>query len=151
MGQGHRGNADHRQGNVEVNATLILDTSAVIRLFKGTSREIGRAVAGAARIVIPLAAYAELQSGFERQGAAATMERELFDSLLSTPGASVHHPDERTGVFYAKIFNLLRENGTMIPTNDIWIAAEAMAIGGVLYSSDRHFGSIALLDWRYCE
>jgi len=39
----------------------------------------------------------------------------------------------------------------MIPTNDIWIAAEAMAIGGVLYSSDRHFGSIALLDWRYCE
>ena len=149
MGQGHRGNADHRQGNVEVNATLILDTSAVIRLFKGTSREIGRAVAGAASIVIPLATYAELQSGFERQG--ASRERQLLDSLLSTPGASVHHPDERTGVFYAKIFNLLRENGTMIPTNDIWIAAEAMAIGGVLYSSDRHFGSIALLDWRYCE
>lgn len=132
-----------------MNATLILDTSAVIRLFKGTSREIGRAVAGAARIVIPLATYAELQSGFERQG--ASRERQLLDSLLSTPGASVHHPDERTGVFYAKIFNLLRENGTMIPTNDIWIAAEAMAIGGVLYSSDRHFGSIALLDWRYCE
>ena len=132
-----------------MNATLILDTSAVIRLFKGTSREIGRAIAGAARIVIPLAAYAELQSGFERQG--ASRERQLLDSLLSTPGASVHHPDERTGVFYAKIFNLLRENGTMIPTNDIWIAAEAMAIGGVLYSSDRHFGSVALLDWRYCE
>ena len=149
MGQGHRGNADHRQGNVEVNATLILDTSAVIRLFKGTSREIGRAVAGAASIVIPLATYAELQSGFERQG--ASRERQLLDSLLSTPGASVHHPDERTGVFYAKIFNLLRDNGTMIPTNDIWIAAEAMAIGGVLYSSDRHFGSVALLDWRYCE
>lgn len=149
MGQGHRGNADHRQGNVEVNATLILDTSAVIRLFKGTSREIGRAVAGAASIVIPLATYAELQSGFERQG--AFRERQLLDSLLSTPGASVHHPDERTGVFYAKIFNLLRDNGTMIPTNDIWIAAEAMAIGGVLYSSDRHFGSVALLDWRYCE
>ena len=132
-----------------MNATLILDTSAVIRLFKGTSREIGRAIAGAARIVIPLAAYAELQSGFERQG--ALRERQLLDSLLSTPGASVHHPDERTGVFYAKIFNLLRDNGTMIPTNDIWIAAEAMAIGGVLYSSDRHFGSVALLDWRYCE
>jgi len=134
---------------VEVNATLILDTSAVIRLFKGTSREIGRAVAGAARIVIPLATYAELQSGFERQG--ASRERQLLESLLSTPGASVHHPDERTGVFYAKIFNFLRENGTMIPTNDIWIAAEAMAIGGVFYSSDRHFGSVALLDWRYCE
>ena len=132
-----------------MNATLILDTSAVIRLFKGTSREIGRAVAGAASIVIPLATYAELQSGFERQG--ASRERQLLDSLLSTPGASVHHPDERTGVFYAKIFNLLRDNGTMIPTNDIWIAAETMAIGGVLYSSDRHFGSIALLDWRYCE
>ena len=132
-----------------MNATLILDTSAVIRLFKGTSREIGRAVAGAASIVIPLATYAELQSGFERQG--AMRERQLLDSLLSTPGASVHHPDERTGVFYAKIFNLLREKGTMIPTNDIWIAAEALAIGGVLYSSDRHFGSVALLDWRYCE
>ena len=134
-----------------MNATIVLDTSAVIRMFKGANREIVTAVASATRIVIPLAAYAELQAGFERQGGAASGERQLLDSLLATAGASVHHPDERTGILYAKIFNLLRRNGTMIPTNDIWIAAESMEVGGVLYSSDKHFENVAMLDWRYCE
>ena len=132
-----------------MNAICILDTSAVIRLFKGNSREISRAVMGASRIVIPLAAYAELQAGIELDS--TKKEVELFKELLATPGASVHHPDERTGRFYAKIFRQLKEKGKMIPTNDIWIAAETMAVGGVLYSSDRHFNEVPLLDWCYCE
>ena len=132
-------------------ACVILDTSAVIRLFRGNSREISRAVMGATRIVIPLAAYAELAVGFELDGASSKNEAELLEELLATPGASVHKPDERTARFYAKIFAQVKRRGRMIPTNDIWIAAEAMDIGGVLYSSDKHFHEVPLLDWRYCE
>ena len=133
-----------------MNATCILDTNAVIRLFKGTSREISRAVMGASRIVIPLAAYSEIQVGFELNPAKKE-EMDLLKEFLATPGTSVHHPDERTGRFYAKIFKQLREKGKMIPTNDIWIAAETMAVGGVLYSSDGHFKEVPMLDWCYCE
>ena len=134
-----------------MNPVAILDTSAVIRLFKGTSREIRKAVMNAKQLVIPLAAYAELFAGIERGGKTALRERELLEELLSEPGTIVHKPDEATGRFYARIFNQLRKDGQMIPTNDIWIAAEAMACGGILYSSDKHFDSVALLDWRLCE
>jgi tRNA(fMet)-specific endonuclease VapC len=136
---------------VEVNPVVILDTSAIIRLFRGTSREIGRAVMNSKQLIIPLAAYAELLAGIERGGRTAQRERELVEELLSEPGAIVHKPDEATGRLYARIFNQLRQCGRMIPTNDIWIAAETMASGGILYSADRHFEAVALLDWRYCE
>ena len=134
-----------------MNPTAILDTSAVIHLFKGTSREVCRAVMNSSRLVIPLATYAELLAGIVRRGEAANKERALLEDLLATPGTSVHHPDEETGRFYAKIFDALRKQGTMIPTNDIWIAAEVMSARGILYSSDRHFETIPFLDWRYCD
>ena len=124
-----------------MNPTAILDTSAVIHLFKGTSREVRRAVMNSA----------ELLAGIARRGEAANKERALLEDLLATPGTSVHHPDEETGRFYAKIFDALRKQGTMIPTNDIWIAAETMSARGILYSSDRHFEAIPFLDWRYCD
>ena len=37
-----------------MNRTVVLDTNALIRLFKGESEEVKRAVMGASRIVIPL-------------------------------------------------------------------------------------------------
>ena len=134
-----------------MNDTAVFDTSAVIRLFKGTSREIGKALMNSRRLIIPLAAYAELFAGIERGGRSAQREQELIEELLTEPGTIVNKPNETTGRFYARIFNQLRKDGRMIPTNDIWIAAEAMACGGVLYSADRHFEAIAFLDWRYCE
>jgi len=75
----------------------------------------------------------------------------LLEELLETPGTFVHKPDEETGRLYGRIYNQLRKDGTMIPTNDIWVAAETMEVGGVLYSSDKHFESVAFLDWRFCE
>ena len=48
-----------------MNHTVVLDTNALIRLFKGESEEVKRAVMGAARIVIPLAVCAEFKAGVE--------------------------------------------------------------------------------------
>ena len=46
---------------------------------------------------------------------------------------------------YARIFALLKRNGTPIPVNDIWIAASAMEHGSELISNDEHFSLIATL------
>ena len=46
---------------------------------------------------------------------------------------------------YAKVLRSLREAGRPIPTNDIWLAAQALEHGAVLVSRDRHFDAVANL------
>jgi predicted nucleic acid-binding protein len=47
-----------------------------------------------------------------------------------------------TSEFYAFILNQLKENGTPIPTNDIWIAASAVENGAAVATRDEHFSKI---------
>jgi len=46
--------------------------------------------------------------------------------------------DLETADYYALIFKRLKAKGRPIPTNDIWIAANAMKHGLALYSFDSH-------------
>ena len=50
--------------------------------------------------------------------------------------------DLETAEYYALIVKKLRAKGKPIPTNDVWIAANALRHGMALYSFDRHFGEI---------
>ncbi|MCB1213453.1 MAG: PIN domain-containing protein, partial [Chlamydiia bacterium] len=43
---------------------------------------------------------------------------------------------------YAKIFYSLKRKGTPIPTNDLWIAAQALEHGCIVHTYDSHFESI---------
>ena len=133
-----------------MNQTVVLDTNALIRLFKGESEEVKRVVMGASRIVIPLAVCAEFKAGVEGDSSGRSREVALFREFLSVPNTSVHRPSELTTEYYAKIFCSLKKAGTPIPTNDIWIAAETMEIGGRLCSCDRHFASVPILNWIFC-
>ena len=134
-----------------MNQTVVLDTNALIRLFKGESEEVKRAVMGASRIVIPLAVSAEFKAGLEGDSTGRSREVALFREFLSVPNTFVHRPSELTAEYYAKIFRSLKKAGTPIPTNDIWIAAETMEIGGRLYSCDRHFANVPMLNWTFCD
>ena len=134
-----------------MNQTVVLDTNALIRLFKGESEEVKRAVMGASRIVIPLAVCAEFKAGVEGDSSGRSREVALFREFLSVPNTSVHRPSELTAEYYAKIFRSLKKTGTPIPTNDIWIAAETMEIGGRLCSCDRHFENVPMLNWTFCD
>jgi tRNA(fMet)-specific endonuclease VapC len=49
---------------------------------------------------------------------------------------------EVTADRYSRIALELRRLGTPIPSNDMWIAAQAMEHGAELLSSDRHFEKI---------
>lgn len=44
---------------------------------------------------------------------------------------------------YSRIASHLKSQGTPIPSNDIWIAAQSMEHGAELITSDRHFENIA--------
>ena len=49
---------------------------------------------------------------------------------------------EITSDRYSRIAAKLKSKGTPIPTNDIWIAAQAIEYGAELITSDRHFEKI---------
>lgn len=50
--------------------------------------------------------------------------------------------DEGTAIRYAEIYSNLEEQGTMIPLNDIWIAAFAVRHEMALLARDGHFERI---------
>ena len=80
----------------------------------------------------------ELLSGF-RGGRHEQKNRDELNIFLDSPRVVVHPVDETTADFYASILHNLRNAGTPIPTNDIWIAAVAFQHGYKIFSKDRHF------------
>jgi tRNA(fMet)-specific endonuclease VapC len=44
---------------------------------------------------------------------------------------------------YSRIASHLKQKGTPIPTNDIWIAAQSMEHGAELITMDKHFDKIS--------
>jgi tRNA(fMet)-specific endonuclease VapC len=85
-----------------------------------------------------------LRAGFACGGAARRNEG-ILNAFLNRPRVRVLFADEQTTFHYARIFRQLREQGTPIPTNDIWIAALVQQHNLPLYSRDAHFDALPQL------
>lgn len=83
------------------------------------------------------AVLGELLSGF-RAGKEEMRYRELLEAFLSSARVGIVEIDEDKSERYAVILNALREKGTPIPTNDIWIASSAMQHGKRVLTTDAH-------------
>ena len=92
----------------------------------------------ASRICVPFAVLAELRAGFEC-GTSARHNEGVLNRFLNSSRVVCLFADEQTTFHYARIFRQLREQGTPIPTNDIWVAALVQQHNLLLYSRDRHF------------
>jgi tRNA(fMet)-specific endonuclease VapC len=58
--------------------------------------------------------------------------------------------DHRTCIEFARVKRDLRQKGRMIPDNDIWVAACALAEGATLVTRDAHFREVeelAVEEW----
>jgi predicted nucleic acid-binding protein len=62
--------------------------------------------------------------------------------FLNSPRVRVLYTDEQTTHHYASLFRQLRDQGTPIPTNDLWIAALVIQHDLILCSRDRHFDAL---------
>ena len=98
----------------------------------------------AERICMPFPVLAELRAGFAC-GTLARRNEGVLNRFLNRPRVSVLFPDEQTTFHYARTFRQLREQGTPIPTNDIWIAALVQQHNLLLYSRDQHFDALPQL------
>ena len=119
---------------------LLIDTNIYSHAMRGDPGVIS-VLQQADEIAISAISIGELLSGFKR-GKKERGNRKELNEFLDAPRVTIYPIDENSADFYAEILNMLREKGTPVPTNDIWIAAVAFQYGLRLYSKDRHFQKI---------
>lgn len=119
---------------------ILLDTSAYIAFLKGHPG-IKQTIQKADEINLNPVVMGELLAGFMK-GRRAVRNREILQEFMGSPRVRLMAIDEETAGRYAAIFNYLRERGTPIPTNDLWIAATAMQFGLRVVTTDRHFQQV---------
>jgi tRNA(fMet)-specific endonuclease VapC len=107
-----------------------------------------RILAAADRILVCPVVYSEFMSGFDdtRRGRAA---KEAFQTFLSRDYVEMPVIGKETGDYHSMLFKYLKEKGTPIPQNDIWIAASALEHGACLLTTDPHFKGIPTLRTEY--
>ena len=116
---------------------VLLDTSAYSALFRG-DEHVKVILQEAGEVAINSVIAGELLAGFSG-GRFEDRNRELLKEFMASPRARVYPIDGETSERYAAIRMHLRQQGTPIPTNDLWIAASAMQHGLSLLTADRHF------------
>ena len=86
----------------------------------------------------------ELRAGFAH-GKRVQRNEEVLAQFLAQPRTGVLYPDDQTTHHYARLYNQLRQQGTPIPSNDLWIAALAVQHNLYLFSRDQHFDKLPQL------
>lgn len=117
-----------------------LDTSAYSHFKRGHADVVER-IDSAAWIGLPSIVIGELRIGFALGRQRDRNDREL-EEFLASPVVTRLDVDAVVAGIYAEIVVALRESGTPLPTNDIWIAATAAAHGATVLTFDEHFGRI---------
>ena len=118
---------------------MILDTNAVSALSE-RDPDIPAALKGQATLFVPVIVIGEYHYGIS--GSRKRQETEAwFNAFLQT--TQTLHLTEETAQQYAVVRRKLKEAGTPLPENDVWIAALAMQFGLPLLSRDAHFDKVA--------
>lgn len=120
---------------------ILLDTSAYAA-FKMNNVEIVETIVSADQIIFSPIVLGELIFGF-RNGSKFKKNKKELDQFLSHEAVEQALIGEVTSDRYSRIASQLRIQGTPIPTNDIWIAAQTMEHGAELITTDDHFEKIA--------
>jgi tRNA(fMet)-specific endonuclease VapC len=122
---------------------LALDRNRYVDLCKGLTLTVDL-VATADAVFLPFIVVAELRAGFAMGRRGAENER-VLRRLLQKEGVHLLLPDDQTTFHYASVFRQLRQQGTPIPTHDIWIAALVLEHNLVLHARDAHFDHVPQL------
>lgn len=124
---------------------VLLDTNGYSGLLRGTESVVER-VTRAEKVLLSTIVAGELMFGF-RQGTRLRKNLAELEAFLDNPHVTVVPVTLATADRFGRVAAALRAKGRPIPTNDIWIAAQAMETGADLLSFDAHFGEVDGLAW----
>lgn len=117
---------------------MILDTNALSAWAEGNPA-CRPAFAEAPRLLVPAIVLGEYLYGIRQSRHRARYEKWLAQYL---PTAEILPVSDTTADFYADLRIHLKNTGTPIPANDLWIAALAIELKLPLLSNDSHFDPI---------
>lgn len=124
---------------------ILLDTNAYSAFLRGHA-DVVRRVRGAEQVLLSVVVAGELLFGF-RNGSLYEVNRRELEEFLANPFVSLLPVGLVTADRFGRIAAALKRKGRPLPTNDIWIAAQAMESGAELLSFDRHFAEVDGLAW----
>ncbi len=117
---------------------MILDTNAVSALLAG-DLDLAEVLGQAPRHELPVIVVGEYRFGLLRSRHRSTLEP-LLEALVDA--CDVLAIEAETARVYALVRDRLRQAGTPIPENDVWIAALAHQHGLPVVSRDAHFDRV---------
>ena len=124
---------------------LLLDTNVLIKFLRGNEK-IAKVVSTYEQILVPTVVIGEYKAGVAGETAAGHQQLSALEMFLDSTAVKIVGVTEDVANAYARIFRVLKANGTPIPQNDLWIAACAITKGAVVYSLDTHFSNVPLLE-----
>ncbi len=118
---------------------LLLDTSAYSGFRRGVPSVVEKI---SDSVLVSPVMLGELMFGF-RKGVKFEENMRRLRRFLEHEAVEVAPFGEVTADRYSRIVMQLKKDGSPIPINDVWIAAQAMEHGAELLTSDRHFERVA--------
>ena len=119
---------------------VCIDTCAYSGMRRGDPRMVD-AIQYADTVYVPATVLGELYAGFQL-GQRARNNVDELERFLELPDVLIQDTDQEVAQRYGLVVRDLRDKGTPIPTNDIWIAASALATGARLLTLDAHFAAV---------
>ena len=124
---------------------LLLDTNVLIKFLRG-DKKIAKVVSTYEQILVPTVVIGEYRAGVAVETAVGHQQLSALEMFLDSTAVKIVGVTEDVANAYARVFRVLKANGTPIPQNDLWIAACAITKGAVVYSLDTHFSNVPLLE-----
>jgi tRNA(fMet)-specific endonuclease VapC len=119
---------------------IILDTNGYTS-YLGGDQNILNALAGAQIMFMSIFVLGELYAGFK----GGNREKEnirILRTFLKKPTVTILNASNETAEVFGMVKTSLKQAGTPIPINDVWIASHALEAGAVVVTYDKHFAMV---------
>ena len=120
---------------------ILLDTNAYAGFMGGDERVLD-VLTEADTVFLSVVVIGELEAGF-RGGSRRSENRAQLKSFREKSTVRVLDVTAETAEVFGEIKHALRNAGTPIPLNDVWIAAQAIETGSVVVTYDTHYRKVA--------
>ena len=122
---------------------MLLDTNRYRDYAEGNPEVLER-MRHCEKVYLSYISLAELRAGFLCGSRTAENERHLH-LFLAKASVETLFADDQTTHHFSRLYRQLRQQGTPIPSHDLWIASLVIQHNLPLYSRDAHFDHLPQL------
>jgi tRNA(fMet)-specific endonuclease VapC len=126
---------------------LLLDTNAYSKMRRG-QQDVAQMVRAASHLYLSSVVVGELLYGF-RHGNRHDENLASLESFAAQADVTFIPVSWETAIQFGRVACSLRQKGTPIPLNDIWVAAHVFETGAQLVSFDGHFQHVEGLFFKH--